>query len=182
MYFPSIRYSFLSCKSLLLAKPAWRMPHFSTFYHRGCTGLYICFYPHVLSNSLLCWTQQGIFHTGEPFYLRHILSHDCFFCCMEFCSHSALQCLHVTSLCDSMWVFSFLPPMQVFSHLSHVRTRSSCFDSICTLRCFFQKELQSYKWHKKACWLQICSANKVVDFRYDDFSVTKTNKTEKEWQ
>ena len=89
------------------------------------------------------------------------------------------QCLHVTSLCDSMCVFSFLPPMQVFSHFSHVRTQSSCFDSICTLRCFFQKELQSYKWHKKACWLQICSANKVVDFRYDDFSVTKTNKTEK---
>ena len=46
------------------------------------------------------------------------------------------QCLHVTSLCDSMCVFSFLPPMQVFSHLSQLRTRSSCLFSICTLRCF----------------------------------------------
>ena len=45
------------------------------------------------------------------------------------------QLLQVISLWDSMCVFSFLPPLHVFSHFSQVSTRSSCFVSMCILRC-----------------------------------------------
>ena len=34
-----------------------------------------------------------------------------------------------------MCVFSFLPPLHVFSHFLQVSTRSSCFVSMCILRC-----------------------------------------------
>ena len=34
-----------------------------------------------------------------------------------------------------MCVFSFLPPLYVFSHFSQVSTRSSCFVAMCILRC-----------------------------------------------
>ena len=60
------------------------------------------------------------------------------------------QCLHVTSLCDSMCVFSFLPPMQVFSHHNWGHDRHAYFQY--ALWDVFQKELQSHKWHKKAWW------------------------------
>ena len=45
------------------------------------------------------------------------------------------QCLQVIFLCESMCVFSFIPPLHVTSQFSQVSTRSSCFDWMCILRC-----------------------------------------------
>ena len=45
------------------------------------------------------------------------------------------QCLQVIFLCESMCVFSFIPPLHVTIQYSQVSTRASCFDWMCILRC-----------------------------------------------
>ena len=91
---------------------------FSTFYHRDCIGTFVS---DVSFQITCCAEDSRAIFTFEFVFITNTLRYGIF--------------LHVISLWDSMCVFSFLPPLYVFSHFSQVSTRSSCFVSMCILRC-----------------------------------------------
>ena len=91
---------------------------FSTFYHRDCIGTFVS---DVSFQITCCAEDSRAIFTFEFVFITNTLRYGIF--------------LHVISLWDSMCVFSFLPPLYVFSHFSQVSTRSSCFVAMCILRC-----------------------------------------------
>ena len=99
--------------------------HLSTFHHRDCIGTFVSDVSFQITccveDSRARFTFEFLFITNT---LRHVTAPTIF-----------SQLLQVISLWDSMCVFSFVPPLHVFSHFSQVSTRSSCFVAMCILRC-----------------------------------------------
>ena len=88
------------------------------------------------------------------------------------------QWLHVTSLCDCMCVFSFMPQC-ISSHTSHKWEHDHHVLLEYAFSDVFQKELQFVKWHKKAWWLQIFLP---IKFWISDMTIFSLPKTKKYWE
>ena len=136
-------HSFTPCEFEKCAFPS--KMHFCKFYHS--IGINNFCLSRELSRYPPCWRQQVNFHIKCPLFINalyHLRVPAIVGNCLI-----TVQCMHLTSLCEFMCVFKFLPPLHIFctadksAHVHHDLL-------VCATSDPCQLDLQSCIWRRKA--------------------------------